>query len=1120
MASRKGHKGAVAPVLDHILSDQRLTRLFSDRDGCCALQLWILQISSEQATENRLLYGRLVPYSYASQAWSASDRDSFEPVEGAQAQVVRLNLYHSTMRSADLIRRLSEGWTIAEISRELGFKLSPALERRFGSVALIPDMLAFRPVSHLLNRAALWQRGPTSPHESAGALSASITPLDKTALLRVGGIFGPKLARLAFRRLKEETGMDFREADSARLGDLECLVFPTLDDSERTLLAVERTPTLPGIQVHFDPVQLPSFAQFQVRLCITNDREVVHTAIARASRAEDGRVGCEFPLDAHLYAIADTAEVEVFGGQEGSDGASTLCCRWGIGYVREINIQTHVSGATHTPIKFDWLEKTTGGVALERVAKALTLNHGRGQLSSRVGGRIADPWAQANRDLETLLRRLDPPKSSGGFFPRWGCSNGEGRLRFVEWLRSVLARHPQHQIAIFDPYFEASGLALLLLGRSDAANYLVFTSLPKRPPEGKPQRRKHDGAGQERLRVLLASCQKNAHLFGHNFQLRIYGLKEGWLHDRYLLIMGPDGLPVAGYNLSNSLQMVSENFPLLVTPIPADTLFEVERYKADLVSEARAPSTPDNSDSPISLLYDSTAASKTLDSYKPLAMLDRDNAGEVLSAWVDDESLRGLKGEPLIDRLRALGFIQDESLVIEDLAGLQALLSARDGDFNEFRADWDVIGELLANSTSGDHSFQTLDMNAGFLAFLKGYIESSFVRSSDSADARGPTVPAKLFQETIETLLSSMHRGEIYHYPVKYKQLSWSEYYAIRILWTCAPNLLVEMMEERIGMMDPQAPDPNDIILAVLSQSLSEISLSLMIGIEDAQLHQLLESPVGVFQRLGLEAIEQQMHASWPSATASKWLASLTGTRRIQVLGWMVQRAARDPGKVQTYGRLVAALLESLPEQVSAKRLADLVDAMRGHMRTLPWAEPWLFDDVVVPLLHSNRASVEAAGDIWMRELVALLGPKEKGDSRLFDPSREGRTTNVAAALFANSNDSWQTIHIRKVRNILDQQRRIIQQPLSSTSNWAYWHDALTVSLWISGFARWALYYQGTLDKDVADLEQLAKDADSLVAVRNSEEWTSVNGSMIEFISKVMELQEVSDIQGALPRKQ
>jgi hypothetical protein len=52
---------------------------------------------------------------------------------------------------------------------------------------------------------------------------------------------------------------------------------------------------------------------------------------------------------------------------------------------------------------------------------------------------------------------------------------------------------------------------------------------------------------------MVANCEKNRHLL-KNIKLRIVGLKEETLHDRYILIMGNDGLPVAGFNLSNSLQ--------------------------------------------------------------------------------------------------------------------------------------------------------------------------------------------------------------------------------------------------------------------------------------------------------------------------------------------------------------------------------------------------------------------------------------------------------------------------------------------------------------------------------------------------------------------------------------
>ncbi|WP_431798393.1 hypothetical protein SGO26_29620 (plasmid) [Cupriavidus metallidurans] len=67
MRMQKGtQKESMAPILDDLLNDGRLARLFSKDARHCALQLWILQIRSEQSIENRVVYGRLLPYSHSS----------------------------------------------------------------------------------------------------------------------------------------------------------------------------------------------------------------------------------------------------------------------------------------------------------------------------------------------------------------------------------------------------------------------------------------------------------------------------------------------------------------------------------------------------------------------------------------------------------------------------------------------------------------------------------------------------------------------------------------------------------------------------------------------------------------------------------------------------------------------------------------------------------------------------------------------------------------------------------------------------------------------------------------------------------------------------------------------
>jgi hypothetical protein len=482
--------------------------------------------------------------------------------------------------------RLSSAWPIVS---------------RFGAAALAAGTLVYRPAAYLLNRDARRRHAPTSPHGAAGALSASITRTDKDALFRLGERYDVALTDLVVRELNAETGLDFSGVDTARFGDLELLVFPGLDDHERPLLTVEWTDGPPMFVARFNPAQVPHFGSFQFRLSIANDDQVAYSAFAVATRDPTGVFECRFEVSEPLCARTDTADLEIFGAAADDARQGVLCCRWRGGYIREVHIQGRIAGQSANPIRFDWLEKTTRPPQSARMKAALTVNHGNPEFGSQVGGRDTDPWVPANRNLAQLFTRLHPPRSDGRFFLRWGSSDGEGRLQFVEWFRALLAKYQQHQVVIFDPFFETAGLNLLLICGASQADYIVFTALAK-PPKGDECTRDVENSPSARLNNLVASCELNSRLL-RRLRLRIFGLKPGWLHDRYILVVASDGLPVAGFSLSNSFQAVAQDHPLLVTPIPADTLLEVEKYKSDLVQEAAAARPEGDIETPVPVGY-------------------------------------------------------------------------------------------------------------------------------------------------------------------------------------------------------------------------------------------------------------------------------------------------------------------------------------------------------------------------------------------------------------------------------------------------------------------------------------------------------------------------------------
>ena len=955
---KSGHgkqRKSMAPVLDDLLNDGRLTRLFSKNARYCALQLWILQIKSKESFENRIVYGRLLPYSHSDDCWYASDDDDFKPFDHFQAQIVRLNLYVNSKHCAELLRHLCAGDAVAAITEALNLALSPKLKARLGNAALGKDELAYRPVAYLLNRDAHERLSRSSPHHGAGALSASITQSRKDALFRVDQYYDAALTASVVERLNDDTGMDFGGVDSARFGDLELLVFPALDDWERSLLSVSWVEAPCALVARFDPTQVPYFIGFQFRLSVVNDTQIVYAAVRTAERDAKGVFECRFDLGEQLRAMTDSTELEIYGfnGEHFREG--TLCCRWRMEHVREIHLQGHVVDRGSNSVKFDWLAKATRPSMSVRVDAALTINRGNLGFANQVGGREADPWVPANRDLASLFARLHPVKSEGQFYLRWNQGDGEGRLQFVEWFRALFVKYRQHQVTIFDPYFETAGLGLVLICAAHDADYVVFRSLPQVPStkdvavQGDSNHLPPSGVDN-----LVANCERNREPL-RRIKLRIYGLKEGRLHDRYILVMGSDRLPVAGFHLSNSFQAAAQNYPLLVTPIPADILLKVEQYKLALVQEADGAQSGNESETAsLQLLFDSVAAPRTVRHHEPLRFLEKPLAGHVLSVWLGQPSLEGF-GDPLKTRMTALGLLKDDSLVLPETAGLLNCLNHQASDFADFRETWEVLGELLAHSSAGDCRFDELESEVGFLQFLSRFLKASFNRAYDEADKELTITHARFFREPVETLLySSYHLEHLFH-PTKYTALTWPEYFAIRLLWWYSPDTLLAIAEAEIASLPMELQGLDAVRLSLLSQIVSEISLSIQFDISGVQRDRLIRSSNGLLQWLGLNAIERQLEKPEGLATVLQLIATFTYPKYVRTLGWMVHHVAEDPKKVNIYTGLVAALHEALPATILAEDLVQLVDSMRGHMRRLTSAEPWLFRDVVFPLLRDGR---------------------------------------------------------------------------------------------------------------------------------------------------------------------
>jgi hypothetical protein len=425
----------------------------------------------------------------------------------------------------------------------------------------------------------------------------------------------------------------------------------------------------------------------------------------------------------------------------------------------------------------------------------------------------------------------------------------------------------------------------------------------------------------------------------------------------------------------------------------------------------------------------------------------------------------------------------------------------------DFTADWEVLGQILAHSSS--HEFRSPDpgFDRNFLEFLGRFLDASFRPAPIDLSKGLVTTEPKLLVARVETLLTSAYDPHHFFHPVKYTALTWSELFAIRFLWWYAPDTLLAIAEAQAAGLpsEPQAPDV--IRLSLLSQIVSEIALSVQFNITEGQRERLIRSSNGLLRWMGLNAIKMLLEKPDGLATALQLVADFCYPERVRTLGWMVHHLARNPNKTEIYKGLVMALHETLPATIPAEDLKCLVGSIRGHMRYLSWAEPWLFQDVVYPLLRNQRAIYDDACEIWVHEVAELLNPNQDHMLGQFDRAREGQTTNIAAFLFAYSNPPQRKASLKSMEAILKRQRRIIQQPLANTSNWSKWNEALVVSMWILTFARWGQYYLRGRDMSDSDLEELSRSASELAMVRSMDEWRSHNsgkeGELALFLDQV-----------------
>lgn len=1067
-----------------VTTDARLARLLGGDDRACAVELWVLQLQVQGSIESRLLYGRVSPYDFSNGRWSSPAEDHFKVVrDGLSAQCARLTLYCSSKSLLRLLGAMTGGTTLADASKSAGLSMSADFERRFGTLKLqLP--LAVRPSMHLPTRDYFrWSTNKVSPLDSCSCDSASICSLVKSELFLAGREEDRELASFAIDLLSADTGLEFADLDAWRIGDLELLVLPGL--TERGGALVHLNTVSCGMSVQVEQLLASGANSFRVHARLLNDGAVVHSTSTAIAAGVTYPVTVNLKWPPALEAIRDAFVLEI-EAQNSQTGAAWLCYQWGAFFVREIGQTMHFAGG-QAIFQSDWLSKALRPSHMSRLEEAQQITrHTRGT-ESVIGGRKTDPWVTANRHVTSTVKSLVPSRSKGRFFLRYSEGENTGRLELAEWIQRLLADNRDKHIAWFDPYMEDMGIHLLNAYGSDSGTYTVFTGTGRgestpwwervyawakggTPSEDRPDRR---------IQNLLAACKVWVTRYG-TVRLRVFGLPQEDLHDRMVLVRDAKMRPVVGYHLSNSLQKANENYPLLITPIPTDVLQRVLDYSDELLRSSASPAGGQSGGAvKLKSLFDSEAREeKEPQRYIPIDVFGAARAGEVLDWWLSSSDLAGADATALKAQLDARGLLRDGRLRDDVFEQLPAKIWREGVQLPNFNSAWDALGTVLSSTMAGDTIYEAPDASVPPLRDeLLKYLDS------DRSDAVQPPerrtmvdMTTELRRSLADLLKQAAEPQQSFCHDVT--EVSWGDYYALKVLWATEPAALVVWVEDGADERF-RASRRRQLGLKCAARL---ISFEVERSCSPRQLEALLKSANGLLRWIGYVAFESIAHDD-PKALAPSGMTSLLAPDdRLDLLGWMTARAVH--WNVPIRQALIQELHDSMPAKLDDAALKRSVDSMRNVVGKVYDSPPWMLREVFLHLVKTLRLEIDLVARLWFDELFNTW-TKRDTSSIIFRTDTEGYFSDEVASLCAAASFNVRKAILVKVSKEIAAHARVVQRPFSAQTGWSSYNQAFEMLLWISSFL-WAWLEQSSRPSQI---EQVLQAAEAALARRSEGEW-------------------------------
>jgi hypothetical protein len=943
-----------------------------------------------------------------------------------------------------------------------------------------------------------------SPNSSAPAWAFSLYLKDKQHLRSAlaaeekPGAADDRL-RAALEHLANETGLDFKGTDAARIGNLDFLAFPSADERERPRVDVEVISSQVGarkvaekIRVSILPAALPPSAEVLVRC----RQQVGREAALDVCRLAPGAVRT---LDFDVVEPLGNTSVEVWTrGEPTMDFRLWFANRYH--WVRSVHIDMGVMGL-RSRIGSGLLDAFNSPRLAGRVSRLLD----RTQIHYKrvTSGEALHSWEESEEQGRKIASRLFPQPSGARFFAKGWAQ--ESRLSFLEWLLGVAKRTRSGRMVLVDPFFDTVGVELLARMEATQISYSVVTStqVPSDDDEaGQPAR-------AERIRTACAAFGPIWRSFRVEI-LDIQGISDRSkrpLHDRYVLLFDDENVLERGFHLSNSIQQATRNHPLLVTPIPEDVLQDVSEYLEGLIVDDSSMV------GPFKIVQIFSSRAQTISSGSDEGSLtdpfSLDGAQEVCALVLGDDGLRSATAETLKERM-AVGELTENGA----LRLVKRLLECDEEDFHRLWSAWGFIAASSVDATGLDDA--VVGHGGSGLARL---LSRELARGADFPPPVGVAgVPAQHdilvlahhFKQPFGKALEQA-RSFVSRLIRTYGLRAWGLRHASALLVSLDPGALVVLVAKLVASLPPSADE------VVSGPALNLIAINLepmckLLAVRPAAdlVRALLVCESDFLRALGARAVAA--HERLPAEEGIELLRSMkSDVEAIHALAeWIgdLRVAANRADGLESEDLRAQRVL--VTEELIARwgrdggagvDLSEVFDRVGGPGRG-SWTRSTV-SDLLLPLVNQGVLTEKDVVDLIVTTLYERIASHFSDElpgaaKHQYYAATDGELTDVAAALLAQTDPEARSKYVQQLNDAAKAGWQILYRPFARSARYHSWAAALDGLVWATAFLG-LLWLHGTdAELEATERERILKEVrenwDRLMGPRESKEYEDVTG--------------------------